>query len=131
AQRLVDRAAHRVRRLRRRHDALAARELDAGLEAGDLVIGTRLDQAEFADMRDERRHAVIAQPAGMEARRDERRSERVHLDERREMRGVAEIIGVFALGQGWAGGGLDRDDAALASTAQLLAQKRQSETGEV
>src|SRR5215471_5457547 len=41
-QRLVDRAAYRMRRLRRRHDALATRELDAGFETRDLVIGARL-----------------------------------------------------------------------------------------
>src|SRR5207249_6691062 len=35
AQSLVDRAAHRMRRLRRGYDPFAARELDAGLEAGD------------------------------------------------------------------------------------------------
>ena len=48
AQRLVDGAAHRVVGLRRRHDALGAGELHAGLEAGDLVVGAGLDQAQLA-----------------------------------------------------------------------------------
>src|SRR5262245_1890388 len=73
AQCFVDRATHRMRRLRRRHDPFAARELNAGFEAGDLVIGARLDQAELGDMRNQRRHAVIAQAAGMEAGRNEGR----------------------------------------------------------
>src|ERR1700733_11934802 len=47
AQCLVDGATHRMRRLRRRYDALAAGELHAGVEAGFLVIGARLDQAEI------------------------------------------------------------------------------------
>src|SRR5262249_54455438 len=59
AHRLVDRTAHRVSGLWCRHDALAARELDAGLEAGGLMISARLDQPELGDMRDEWRHAVI------------------------------------------------------------------------
>ena len=98
---------------RRRHDALGARELHAGLEAGVLMIGARFDQAELLAMADQRRHAVIAQAAGMEARRNEGRAERMHLDERRQMPGVAEIIGVAAAGQGRASGGFDRDDAPL------------------
>src|SRR5205807_6826928 len=99
AQRLVDRATHRVRRLRRWDDALATRELDARLEARLLVIGARLDQPELVGVRHQRRHAVVAQAAGVEAGRDEGRAERVHLDQRREVRGVAEVVGVLAAGE--------------------------------
>ena len=70
--------------------------MHARLEAGVLMIGARLDQAELLQVADQRRHAVIAQAPGMEAGRDEFRSERMHLDERRQMSGVAEIEGVFA-----------------------------------
>ena len=45
----------------RRHDALGARELHAGLEARVLGIGARLDQPELLQVADQRRHAVIAQ----------------------------------------------------------------------
>src|SRR5450755_982121 len=38
AQRLVDGAAHRVVGLRRRHDALATRKLDAGFKASLLMV---------------------------------------------------------------------------------------------
>ncbi len=67
----------------------------------------------------------------MEAGRDEGRAERVHLHQRREVRGVAEVVGVLALGQRRAGRGLDRDDAALAAAAQLQAEEREGEAGEV
>ena len=60
-------------------------------------------------MRHERRHAVIAQAAGVEARRHEGRAERVHLRQRRQMAGVAEIVGVLAARQARAGCRLDRD----------------------
>src|SRR4051812_29878541 len=131
AQRLVDRTTHRMRRLRRRHDTLAARELDTGVEASDLMVGARLDQAELRDMGNQRRHAVIAQAARMEARRNKSRAQRVHLHERREVGGVAEVIGILALGERGAGGRLDRDQAALAAATQLLAKKRKGKPREV
>ena len=53
------------------HDALGAREQHAGLEAGDLVVGDGLDQAELLEVADHRRHAVVAQAAGVEAGRHE------------------------------------------------------------
>src|SRR5262245_13397680 len=115
---LVDGAAHSVVRFRRRHNALTARELHPRLEARHLVVGTRLDQAELTEMRHDRRHAVVAQSTGVEPGRDEGGAQRVHLDERREMRGVAEVVSVLATRQGRAGGGLDRHDAPPATAAQ-------------
>ena len=108
-----------------------ARELHARLEAGDLVIGAGLDQAEVVDVRHQRPHAVIAQAAGMEAGRNEGRAERVHLDQRRQMRGVAEIIGIFSARQRRAGGRLDGDEAAPAAAAQLQAEEREGQAGEI
>src|SRR5262245_16661444 len=131
AQCLVDRAAHRVGRFGRRHDSLAARELDAGFEAGELMIGARLDQAEAGDMRHERRHAVIAQAAGMEARRNESRAQRVHFHKRRKVGGVAEVVGILALGQRGAGRRLHRNEAALAPAAQLQAEEGEGEAREI
>ena len=95
------------------------------------MVGARLDQAELLGVRHQRRHAVIAQAAGVEAGRNEGRAERVHLDQRRQMRGVAEIVGVFAARQRRAGGRLDRDDAALAAAAQLQPEKRKRKPGEI
>ena len=93
-----------------RHDPLGARKQHAGLKARVLMIGARLDEAEFLAMADQRRHPVIAQAAGMETRRDERGPQRVHLDQRRQMSRVPEIEGVFAAGQRRTGRWLDRDD---------------------
>jgi hypothetical protein len=119
ADRLVDGAPHGVVGLGRRQDALGAREQHARLEAGVLRIGLGLDQAQFLQVRHHRRHAVVAQAARMEARRHEGRAQRVHLDQRRHVRGVAEIVGVFAARQARAGRGLRRD-ADLPAAAQLL-----------
>ena len=95
------------------------------------MIGARLDQSELVDVRHHRRHAVITQPAGVEPGRNERRSQRVHLDQRRQVRGVAEIIGVLAAGERRACRRLDRDEAALATTAQLQPEEREGKPREV
>ena len=121
---LVNGAADGVVGLGRRDDPLGARELHAGVEAGGLVIGLGLDQAELLHMADHRRHAVIAQPAGVEAGRRESGAQRVHLGERREVRGVAEIVGVAALGERRAGGGFDGDESPFPAAAQLRAEER-------
>ena len=46
---------------------LVLREEDACLETFSLMRSDGLNEAQLFEMRDERRHAVIAQPARMEA----------------------------------------------------------------
>ena len=65
------------------YDAFRPGELNAGLEAADLMYRAGFDFAQMGQMADQRRHAVIAQTAGMEPRRNEAGAERVHLDQRR------------------------------------------------
>src|SRR3984957_13806532 len=98
-QRFIDRRADRMGCFRGRHDAFRAGELNARLEARVLVVSPRLDQPELLAVADQRRHAVIAQAAGMEAGRDKLRSQRMHLDEGSEMSGVAEVERIFAMRQ--------------------------------
>ena len=74
-----------VGRLGCRQDALGAGELDAGLEARALVDAPGLDEAVLLEQADQRRHAVVAQAAGVDRLRDEVVAERVHLDERRHL----------------------------------------------
>src|SRR4030095_3252466 len=64
AQRLVDGHADGVRRLRRRDDGLGARELQGGLEGGELRYRDGLDHALVVELADQRGHAVVAQPTG-------------------------------------------------------------------
>src|SRR5438132_1065293 len=68
----------------------------------------------------QRRRAVVAQAASVNRRWHEPVAERVHLDQRRQADGVAEVVGVGATREGGAGFGLDGDDARLAPFAQLL-----------
>src|SRR3990170_709304 len=132
AEGLVDRAADRVGRLRRGQDALGARELDGRLEGGDLGHRDGLDHLLVVELADERRHAVIAQPARVERGRDEPVAERVHLHERREADRVAEVVHVLALGEARAGAGLDGDHAELLLLAgELVGDEGEGEAREV
>src|SRR5207248_315117 len=111
--------------------AFAACELDAGFEARRLMISLGLDEPELLHMRDERRHAVIAQSAGMEPRRYESRAERVHLHQRGEVAGVAEVISIFAAREARAGSRLDSDNAHFLAATQLCADERKRDAREV
>src|SRR5882724_8464829 len=100
---LVDRDADGVRRLRGRDDALGARELHRRLERRELGHRHRLDHALVVELADQRGHAVVAQAAGVKRGRNERVAERVHLYQRRELDGVAEVVDVLALREARAG----------------------------
>ena len=106
--RLVDRNADGVVRLGRGHDALRPRELHAGLECRHLAHGACLYDPVVDELADQRRHAVVAQPAGVNRRRHEVVPERVHLHQRSHLARVAEVVPVLATGQ---------DGAASGSTA--------------
>ena len=112
----------------RRDDALGAGELHAGLEGGDLRHRHRLDQAFVQQLRHQRRIAVVAQAAGVDAGRHEVVAQRVHLHQRRVAGDVAVVVGVDALGQRRAGGRLDRHAAQVRSA--LVAGRLVGEEGE-
>jgi hypothetical protein len=131
AQRFDDGALDRMVGLGCGQDAFGARKQHAGGEALVLRIGRGFDQVQFLQVADQRRHAVVAQAAGVEARRREGAAQRVHLGQRRQMRGVAEVVGELAARQAGAGGRLHRHDAALLATAQLLADEGEGDAGEV
>ena len=128
---LLDHGGERVRRLRRRDDALGPGEGHRGREALPLRLGHRLEQAELVHVREQRRHAVVAQPAGVHRVRDEVVAEGVHLQQRREPGRVAEVVGVHAPGERRAGRRLDRADDRVGPAGQLLPQEREEQPGEV
>ena len=68
------------------------------------------------------RHAVVAQPAGVDRLRDEVVAEGVHLDDRGHLRRVAEVVGVDAAGQRRRRLGLDGDDPVAGLAAELAAR---------
>ena len=94
-------------------DAFRARELNARCEGIQLLHGRGFDQAEVRHVRHQRSHAVIAQTARVNSRRNERAAQRVHFDERRQMPRVAKIVGEPALRKAGTRGGLHRDHARL------------------
>src|SRR5262249_39788566 len=71
-----------------------------GLEARQLRGRLCLDQPLVDELRHQRRRAVIAQATGVDAGRHEVVSQRVHLRDGSDLRGVAEVERVHALGEG-------------------------------
>ena len=130
ARAVCERAEDRVRGLGRGKDPLAARELDGGGEAVALEVGLGADEPVADELGDQRRDAVVAQPAGVDRRRDEVVPERVHRDERRQLARVAEVVGEEAARERRAGGRLAGEDVDVAAR-DLLAQEREREPGEV
>src|SRR5439155_12984819 len=101
------------------------------LERGSLVDRLGLDQALLLQERYEWRHAVVAQPSSVNRLGDEVVAQGVHLDERRHLGRVAEVVAVDALRQGRRGLGLGRDDPGLWTATQATPEEREGEPGEV
>ena len=101
-----------------------------GGEAVELAVGLGADQPLVLGVRDERRHAVVAQAAGVDARGHEVVAQRVHGDERRHADRVAVVVGVDAARQRRARGRLDGDDLDVGA-GDLVAQERERDAGEV
>ena len=93
------------------------------------VVG--FGQSQIDDMRNQRRHAVIAQPAGMDSGRNERAAQGVHLHQRGQVAGIAEVIGKAALGQAGASGRFDGNHARAALALELAADVRHHEAGKI
>ena len=74
---------------------------------------------------------MVAQPTGMNPLRHKRTAERVHLNQRREVRGVAIVVRIDALGERRAGRRLDSYHPYVALAAQLRPDERERDTGEV
>src|SRR3990170_2779362 len=129
-ERLVDRHADGVVRLGRRQDALGARELHARLEGRKLRHRDRLDETLVIELRHKRRVTVVAQAAGVNARGHEIVPQGVHLQERRESHGVAEVVGVFAFRERRARGRLDRHQPQLPARG-LVGEERERDAAEV
>jgi len=81
-------------------------------------------------MRDQRGDTVVAQPAGVDRRRNEVVSECVHGHERRQLGGVAEVVRKDAAREGRAGGRLAGENVDLAA-GDLLPQERERQAREV
>jgi hypothetical protein len=73
---------------------------------------------------------MIAQAAGVDARRHEVVAQRVHLHERGQSNRIAEIVGILALGKRRAGCRLDRDQAHFLADG-LVGEKRKRDAAEV
>ena len=78
-----------------------------------------------------RRHAMIAQPAGMDGGRHKRMTQRIHLTNRRDTAGVGPVPGEGALGEGRTGGRLNRDDTRVFALLEFFSDKGKGKTGKI
>ena len=106
-----------------------------GEEAGRLKhrvlgIGPGLDDLFVHQLAEKRGVAVVAQAAGVDARRHEGVAQGVHQDQGGEAGGVPEVVGVGPLGQGGAGSGLHRHEADVLAL-ELVRHEGEAEAGEV
>ena len=96
---LADGFCDGVIRFRRGYDALGAGKLNACSEGIQLLHGCGLREPEIDDVRDEWSHAMVAKAAGVNAGRNKRTAECVHLDQRSKVASVAKVVCKTALGE--------------------------------
>jgi hypothetical protein len=104
---------------------------DSRFESRALMDGPGLDDALLREERDEGRHAVVAQPAGMDRRGHEVGAERVHLHEGRHLSGVAEVVGVLPSRDGGGRLRLHGDDPVVVLATKLLPDEWEDQAREV
>ena len=91
----------------------------------------RLDESLIEKLTDDARHAVIAQTARVEWRRHEVMPQCVHLHQRRNPNGIAEVISILAARQAWARRRFDGDDTGTLAFLQVLPHEGQRDSAEV
>ena len=74
---------------------------------------------------------MIAQPSGVVGRGYEAAAEGVHLGERTDFAGVAEVVGVTAAGEARTRGRFHGDDPVIRFSAQFFAHERRDQAAEV
>ena len=117
--------------LRRGQDTFDPGEIDRCLEDLSLLIGSGLDKPIIIKLRDDAAHAVITETACVVGRRNEAAAQGVHLRQRADLTGVAEIICVFAPGKRRTGCRLNTDDPIILLAADLLSHEGGDQPAEV
>ena len=74
---------------------------------------------------------MVAQAAGVDRLGDELRTERMHLDQRRHLRGVAEVVGIHAARKRRRRFGLRGDDPVPRAISERSTEPRKGKPGEV
>src|SRR5450759_2347838 len=128
---LADRTGDGMVRLGRRHDALSAGEHHARLERLELADRDGVDHVLVVQVRDQRRHAVVAQAAGVDRVRYEVGAQRVHLQQRRQAARVAEVVAVLALRERRSGLRLARHDVGGGTALEVLPYVRDRDAAQV
>ncbi len=129
--RLVDGGTDRMAALRRGQDAFGAREHLRRGEHGGLLHGDGFHISVVVELGQDGAHAVVAQAARVVGGRDEAAAERIHLRQRADLAGVAEVVRETSAREAGAGRRFDRDDAVVGLAAELFAHERRDQAAEV
>ena len=127
----VDGDADGVATLRGGQDALDAGKLLCCLKDAGLLHAGGLHQAVVVELAEDAAHAVVAQAARVVGAGDEAGAEGVHLGQRADHAGIAEVVDKFAAGEAGTAGRLDGDEAVVGLAPQLLAHEGADEAAEV
>jgi hypothetical protein len=120
-----------VRGLGGGNDPLRAGKPERRFKRRVLFEGAGLDESLVDEAAEEWSVAVIPQAASVHRRRNEVMAERVHRHERRHSHRVAEVVAIDAARQRRTGRGLAGDEAGGLAVAQVCAQERIGDAGEV
>jgi hypothetical protein len=103
-----------------RHDPFRACKLHSRLEGDKLTDGHGFDVAVIVRGADMGRHTVITQASGVDSGWYEGVPQGVHLDDGSHHGRVAEVEGIFALGQRGTGGRFDSYETCLLALGKIF-----------
>ena len=116
---------------RSREDAFGLGEELGGFEHLGLLDGRCTNHLLVVEFRKDGAHAVVAQAASMVGRRDEAGTQRVHLGERADLAGIAEVVGVLTASEARAACRFHSENIVVGFATELFADERAHEATEV
>ena len=118
-------------RFRSRDDTFRTGEENACGQSFRLRHGLGFDDLVFQQLAHDRTGSVIAQTSGVNVRRVEVVSQRIHREQRSEACHVAEVVLELTARQLGTRLGFDGDYAGIFTFGQVIAQEREADAGEV
>ena len=116
---------------RSRENAFGLGEELGGFEHLGLFHGRCTHQALIVEFREDAAHAVVAETTGVVGRWDEAGAQRVHLGQRANLTGIAEVVGVLTASEARAACRFHSENIVVGFATELFADERAHETTEV
>ena len=116
---------------RSRENAFSLGEELGGFEHLGLFHRRCAHEALIIEFREDAAHAVVAEATSVVCRRDEARAERVHLGERADLAGIAEVVGVLTASEARAACRFHSENIVVGFATELFTDEWAHETTEV